>query len=102
MFDKDTKNVSIEYKTIDEDKRIDGPIRLCDVEDVKFLEGRLKTLIDATISAKDNPDQNKALKDRIRSDVWDFWRLLDAYNKRNIKKASYLESLKEKQNEIEI
>ena len=39
-------------------------------EDVSFLVGKLKTLIDASISEK---DQNKAMKDMTRLIVWDWF-----------------------------
>lgn len=50
---------------------------LISTSDVSHLEGKLKTLIDASISQE---EQNKAIKDMIRLVLWDWFNFITDHN----------------------
>ena len=77
-----------------------GIVKLCDYDDIKRLEGKLKTFVDASIPREiggDNSDRNKAFKDICAFIVRDFWSDLhlstDGYLD---KKERYLKQVEEK------
>ena len=98
---EESKEITIKVPSIPEDRLIRGQIKLCDVDDIKYLEGRLKTMIDAAVKQnikEGEIDPNKAMKDVIYSIVWDFWKLMDLSRKTS-KEATYLLYLEKLQNE---
>jgi len=77
-----------------------SPVKICSYNDISYLEGKLKTLVDATIPeivGGDNNIQNKALKDVIQGIVREFWVHLTFSVDGNLyKKVKYLYQLKNK------
>lgn len=68
-------------------------------EDVSFLEGKLKTLADAVIPSivgGDDNKQNKAIKDIIRTILWDWFNFITDHNTDHLmdKKKWYQENKK--------
>ena len=100
LEEEESKEITVKIPNVPEDKLIRGKVKLCDVGDIQYLEGRLKTMIDAAIkqnTKEGEVDQNKALKDVIYSIVWDFWKLMDL-SRETSKKATYLLYLEKLQN----
>jgi len=75
-------------------------VKLCSYRDISYLEGKLKTLVDATIPSMvggDDNMQNKALKDVTQSIIREFWVHLTLSTDGTLyKKTKYLYQLKNK------
>ena len=68
-------------------------------EDVSFLEGKLKTLVDATVPkifGGDDSGQNKAIKDVIQTILWDWFNYITRHKTDHLleKKNWYKENKK--------
>ena len=71
------------------DYKISNPrCELISGSDISFLEGKLKTLADATVPkivGGDDSGQNKAIKDVIRTILWDWFNFITDHTTDHLK-----------------